>query len=46
MEAVGLCPIRVYIKRRQITIAEMVACCPVYALCTDADYMPGTSRLV
>ena len=46
MEATGLHSIRVYINRRQITISERVACLPVYALCTEAERMPGMSRLV
>ena len=44
--AAGLHPIGVYIKRRQTTISERMACHPVYALCTEVGRMPGTSRLV
>ena len=33
MESAGLQPIGVYIKRRQTTIADRVACLPFYALC-------------
>ena len=39
-------PIGVYIKKRQTTILERVACRPVSALCTDVERMPGTIRLV
>ena len=46
MEAAGLHPIRVYIKKQQRTISERVACHHVYALYTEAEQMPGTSRLV
>ena len=35
MESVGLHTIGVYMKRRQKTIAERVACRPVYELCTE-----------
>ena len=46
MEAVGIHPIGVYIRRRQTTIADRVAYRPVYELFTEAERMPGTSRLV
>ena len=46
METAGFRPIGVYIKRRQTTIAESVAFHPIYALCTEAERMMGTSRLV
>ena len=46
MEAAGLHPIGVYIKRRQTTISERLACRPVYALCAEAERMPGTIRVV
>ena len=46
MEAAGFHPIGVYIKRRNTTIADRVAYCPVYALCMEAERIPGTSRLV
>ena len=46
MDYAGLDPIRLYIKRRQTTISEMVACRPVYALCTEAESMPGKIRMV
>ena len=42
----GLHPIEVYIKRRQKTISERLACQPVYALCTDAEIMLGTSWMM
>ena len=44
-EASGLHPIQEYIWRRQATIAEQVACLPIYELCTEAERMPGTSRM-
>ena len=46
MESSGIHPIGVYTKRRQTTIAERVDCRPVNALCTEAERMPGTIRMV
>ena len=46
MDSAGLHPIRVYIKRRQATIAERVVCRPIYVMCTEADRIPGTIRMV
>ena len=46
MDSTELHLIVVYIKRRQTTIAERVACRPVYALCTKADRMKGMIRMV
>ena len=46
MEAAGIHPIGMYIMRRQATIAERVYCRPIYKIFTEAERMPGTSRLV
>ena len=46
MEDTGVHPIMVYIKRRQTTISYRVACHPGYVLCTEAERVPRTSRLV
>ena len=46
MEAAGLHPIGVYIKRWQTTTAERVDCHPVYVLCTEEEQMLGTIRMV
>ena len=46
MESTGIHPIGVYIKRRQATIVERVDFRLVYELCTEAEQMPGTIRLV
>ena len=46
MDSVGLHPIIVYIKRRQTNIADRVACRNIYALYTEADRIPGMSRMV
>ena len=46
METAGLHPIGEYIRRRQATIAEKVACRPIYELCIKVKRMPGTSRMV
>ena len=42
-EAAGIHPIRECIRRRQATIAEKVACRPIYEICAKAERMPGTS---
>ena len=46
MEAAGIHPTGVYTKRRQPSIEERVSCHPIYALCTEAERIPETSRLV
>ena len=46
MDSAELHIIVVYIKRRQKTIAERAAFRPVYALRTEAERIPGTSRMV
>ena len=45
-ENAGLHPIGLYIRRRQATISERVTCRLIYELCTEADWMPGTSWMV
>ena len=46
IEATILHPIGEYIKRRQETLAEQVACQSIYELCVDAERMPGKIRMV
>ena len=46
MDSEVLHPIVVYIKRRHKTIAERVVFWPVYALCTDAERIPETIRMM
>ena len=46
MESAGIHLIRLYIRRRQETIAERVACCPIYEPFMEAERIPGTSWLV
>ena len=46
MDSTRLHPIGVYIKRWQTTIAEKLACRPVYALCTEEERMLRTIRMV
>ena len=46
METLWLYPIMVYIRRRQVTIVERVAYRPIYELCTEAERVLGTIRLV
>ena len=41
LEAAGIHPIREYIRRRQVNIAEKVAFRPIYELCVKADGRPG-----
>ena len=46
MNSAGIRPIGVYIKRRQTIIADRVSFQPVYALCTEAERLTGTIRMV
>ena len=46
MEAAGIHPIGVYIRRREATMVEMVAYRPIYEMCMETDRITGTSRLV
>ena len=46
MEFAGIQPIGIYTKRKNMNIAERVACPTVYALYTEAERMLGTSRMV
>ena len=46
METIGLHLSRVCIRRQHTTIAEGVVCCPINEMCTEAERMPGTSRMV
>ena len=46
MYAAGLHTIGEYIRRRQATIVEKVACCLIYELCVEAERTPGTTRMV
>ena len=45
-EATFLRPIGVYIRRRKATILERVACRPIYEICTEAERITGTIRMV
>ena len=42
----GLHPIEVYINIWKATIADRLALRPVCALCTEAERMPGTIRMI
>ena len=44
LESAGPHPIMEYNRKRQATIAENVACRPIYELYLEAERMPGTSR--
>ena len=46
METERLNPIGVYIRRLQVPIAESLDWRPIYDMCTEAERMPGTIRLV
>ena len=46
MEATGLHPIREYIRRRQVTIVENVACQPIYELCAEVKQITRTIRMM
>ena len=46
MEAAGLHPIRVYIRRNQSNTAEKVACRPIYELYFEVEQMPETIWMV
>ena len=46
MYSIGLHPIGVFIKKRQTTILERVACRPVYELCEETERMQGTIWMV
>ena len=46
METAGIHPIRGYIRRQQAIIAEKLAFRPIYDICAEAEWMPGTSRMV
>ena len=46
MGASGIHPIGIYISRCHTTIEERVTCLPVYALCTEAEWISRTSRMV
>ena len=46
MEAAGIHPIGLYIKRQKTTIEESVACRPVYELCMEGYRILGMIRLV
>ena len=45
-EAKGHQTIGEYISRWQETIAEKVACRPIYKLCVEGEWMLGTIRMV
>ena len=46
MEAIGIWPMRECMWRRQATITEYILGRPVYNLCTGADSMEGSSRVL
>ena len=46
MESAGIHPIGLYIKKRQMTIVDRVACRTIYAFFTEAERMPGMIRMV
>ena len=46
MEAVVLHPLREYMCRQQAIIPENVAWRPIYELCVEMDWLPGTIQMV
>ena len=46
IDVAGIHTIVEYIRMRQATINEKVACRPIYELCVEADWMPGASRIL
>ena len=46
MESAGLHPIGEYIRRQQMTIAEKLACHPIYEICVKVERILGTIRMV
>ena len=46
LKAAGIWPIKEYIQIWKTTIAAQVACRPIYDICTGAEKMPGSSRLM
>ena len=46
LKSSGLHPIREYIRRRKTPIAEKVECCPIYELCVEVDWRPGTIHMM
>ena len=46
LEAAGLQPIIDYIRRQYTTIAENLACCPIYELYVEAEWILGTIRMI
>ena len=46
MESAGLHPIGVYTRIWQATLAERVACRPIYELYIETERMPGKSQMV
>ena len=46
IKAVGLYPMKEYIRRQQADIAAQVVCRPIYELCIEAEGRPGTSQMM
>ena len=46
LEDTGLNPTMEYIRRWKATIEEKVACRPIYELCVEAEWRPGTSWMM
>ena len=46
LEIAWLWPIKEYIQRRQATIAEHIACQPIYELFTGVEKFPGSSKFM
>ena len=46
MEAERIWTIKEYIQRRQATIAAEVDLMPIYEMCTGAEHIPGSIRMM
>ena len=46
LKAVWIYNIKEYIQIRQVLIAAQVACRPIYDMCTEVEWMLGSSRMM
>ena len=46
LEAAGMFPMKEYIRIWQPTIAEYIANCPIYEVCTGLEWVQGSRRFL
>ena len=46
LELAGMWPMQEYVRRRQATIEDCIATRLIYELCTGAEHMQGSSRIL